>query len=71
MSVRTEKRVVEAIVELLVDEFPGRVRPAVVRAFVAEEFAARPGAEEDALARLRILAAARSRLSGAAASPRG
>jgi hypothetical protein len=50
-----------------VDELRGGVRRSAVRACVAEECARRPGAEEDALARLRILAAARRRLAAPAA----
>jgi len=57
---------VDSIVALLVEELRGDgVRRADVRACVAEEVAARPGADEDALARLRALAVARSRLDRA------
>jgi hypothetical protein len=66
-----KNRAVESIVAVLVEELRGGgVRAADVRACVAEEVAARPGAEEDALARLRILAVARSRLGRPPASRR-
>jgi hypothetical protein len=66
-----KNRAVESIVALLVEELRGGgVRTAEVRACVAEEVAARPGADEDALARLRILAIARSRLGRPTATGR-